>query len=315
VGAFDLVHATAPPYSAFLAGRLAGLLGTPWIADFRDGWTCCPTRADLPRWRRNLEHRMEVGVLTSADRVLFASPGVRERYVREISGLAERSETLLTGFDAPGFSQECGASGRSPRLELLHVGSVFLMRRERTLQKFLEGLGLWMASAPGDRTRIRVRFLGAEPAVAEMVASAGLAEVVECLPSVPRSGLATELRGADAALVLQPPGPLGGDPIPGKLFDATGAGCPLLLMGTEGALPGLVRRLDLGPVVDPADPGGIARALDQASERVRAGEPVHRLPASSLRALSSESFAARIVEISEELTSPGGARCPSPSVS
>ncbi len=314
VRAVDLVYTTAPPYSAMAAGFAAHALGIPWIADFRDGWTCCPTRADLPHRRVAFERRLEDAVLRRADRVLFASPAVRARCRTRVPDLEGRSETLLTGFDPEEFATQ-GPPPAAPPLEVVHAGSVCGAQREATLEGLLAALGAWVAAEPSVRDRVRVRLLGAEPAAAARVARAELGPLVEVAPAVPRAQLAAALRRAHLCLAIQPPGPRGGDPIPGKCFDAAGAGRPLLAVAPPGAFPTLVAEQALGASCAPGDGPALVALLRRALVRAERGEPALPFDASRAAALAAPRAAARVAALCDELLQAGGLRCPSPSAS
>jgi len=269
--AVDAVWTTLPPYSAAAAGLAARALGVPWVCDFRDAWTDCPTRLDLPPWRARLERGLEDAVLRRADRVLFASDAARERAVRRHPDLAARSETVLTGFDPGDFAGTEGVAPPAHRLELVHAGSVATNQLGPTLERLLDALVAWERAEPGALAAVRVRLLGAEPEVAERVARRDLAGVVRVEPAVSRRALPARLRGAHACLVLAAPVPLGDEPVPGKLFDAVGAGRPLLALAWEGPLARLVREAGLGAAVDPRDEKALVDALRGLRERARAG--------------------------------------------
>jgi glycosyltransferase involved in cell wall biosynthesis len=315
--AVDVVYTTCPPYSAHAPGLLARRLGLPWVADFRDAWTDCPTRRDLPGWRRALERRMETAVWRRADRVLFASDAARERALRRAPWLAARSETLLTGFDRAEFEAWSHVEPPSGGLELVHAGSVCVNHMERSLDGLLDALRAWRARDPQAVAALRVRLVGAEPGVAERVAAAGLAGPVAVEPRVARRALPGRLRRAHAALVLAEPGRFGGDPIPGKVFDAVGAERPILALTGSGALAELVRRRSLGEALDPRDADGIARVLDGWRRLVLAGQPLPGPPEGARRQLESERAVARMIRALESARGRAGEghACPSPSAS
>ena len=314
VRAVDLVYSTSPPYSAAAVGALARALGVPWLADFRDGWTCCPTRADLPPRRVALERRMEDAVLQRADRVLFASEAVRARCAARVPGLAARSETLLTGYEPGEFAEARRTPAPAPdTLRIVHAGSLLGARREDTCARFLAALRTWLAREP--EARVRVCFLGAEPAAAAALASAGLRDVLEVAPALARAALPAALAGSHLCLALQPPGPRGGDPVPGKLFDAAGAGRPVLGLAGPGAFADLVARLRLGAVCDPGDAEGVVRALSVAWRRVRRGESALPFDPGGARELSCARFASRLAALCTGLAAREGLPCPSPSAS
>jgi glycosyltransferase involved in cell wall biosynthesis len=265
--AVDAVYTTAPPYSAHLAGWAARAAGVPWVADFRDAWTDNHARTGLPAWRRRVETALERSVLGAADRVVFASEGARERAVRRLPSLATRSETVLTGFDAREFGAGPAALPPAGRLVLVHAGSVALDRKALAFERLLGALAAWQEADPTVRQTVLLRLVGAEEGAAERIARHGVGEIVRVEPRVPRSELAALLQSAHACVYLAPEGERGGDPVPGKLFDAVGAGRPLLALAPAGALARLVSGRGLGRVVDPERRDAIVAAL----ESLRAG--------------------------------------------
>ena len=309
----DAVYTTAPPYSAFAPGLAARASGVPWIADFRDGWTCCPTRADLSPRRIAFERRLEDRVLRSADRVLFTSSAVRNRCTARVPGLADRSETVLTGYDAGDFGEGRDLKPPSDHLEIVHAGSVFAANRAPTLDKFLAALRQLVSAEPGIRSALRIRFLGAEPATAAHASDEGLADLVTVEPAVPRAQVGSALRRAHICLALSPPGPHGGEPIPGKLFDASGAGRPILALTREGPLAKLIRRHRLGVAIAPEDSAGIAALVRSALFRALRSETALPFDGSGARELELGRSLGRVVEICESLTQVGEGACPSPS--
>lgn len=313
--AADVVYTTAPPYSAHAAGLVAHTLGLPWLADFRDAWIDCPTRQDLPRWRVRLESRLEAAVLRRADRVLFASEAARRRALARTPGLAARSETVLTGFDAADFA----AAGVPPtdRLELVHAGSVLTNHMGACFDALLAGLCRWRsahaAAAPG--VALRLCLVGAEPALAARIEAAGLGDLVGIEPALPKAALGARLKRAHACVALTASLRFGADPVPGKTFDAVGADRPLLAVSPPGALARLVEDEGLGAVVAPDDPQAIAATLEGWRRRVAAGAPLPGPRPAGRRALDGARAMERMVGLLEALGSGGVEEkaCPSPS--
>jgi glycosyltransferase involved in cell wall biosynthesis len=285
VRAVDVVYTTAPPYSAHAVGLAARALGVPWVADFRDAWTENHARTHLPPWRRRLEERLEEAVLRRADRVVFASEGAREHALRRVADLAERSETVLTGFDPEELDVRAQPMTPSTRrLELVHAGSTLLDHKTPTFERCLVALAAWAKADPSVRSTVYVRFVGVEAEGAERIARLGLADWVRAEPAVSREALRPLLRGAHASLYLAPQGERGGDPIPGKLFDAVGAARPLIALVRPGALARLVADHGLGFVVDPESADALIACLENLRGRALRG---HLLPGPSAQVRAS----------------------------
>ena len=283
-GAVDLVYTTSPPYSASWAGRLSRALGVPWVADFRDAWTDCPTRGWLPPWRARLERALERSVFRNADRVLFASEGARLRALRREPRLAAHSETILTGYDPRAFAPVSDVVSAGNHFEIVHAGSINPTQRPY-LERFLAGLEAWSATDPRVCKRVRVRFVGLGPDVAQSLARPALTHWVAAESRVGRRELTRLLRGAQLCLAFGSDAPCGGDPIPGKVFDAAGAGTPLLALVQPGALQRVVSEHALGSAVDPRASERLRSALAEPFDAfVDAGESrgPAREPAASL---------------------------------
>jgi glycosyltransferase involved in cell wall biosynthesis len=311
--AIDAVYTTAPPYSAHAAGLAARRLGIPWIADFRDAWTLCHARRDLPPRRIVLERRLEEAVMKRANRVLFASEAVRRRYLARLSGLAHRSETVLTGFDPEEFR---GAEEVVPdplRFSIVHAGSASRDEKTDTFLCFLEALRLWSRREYGVADTVEVAFVGGEPSLREAIAVRGLARWVKVESSVSRVALAGRLRRAHRCLYLAPVGDFGADPVPGKLFDAVGAGRRLLALAPEGPVSRLIEDLDLGEAIPPDDLDGLIASLSEARRSARLQGQPPGPGASALRSLDARFTMSRVVRALEAACQQGGVSCPSPS--
>ncbi|UCE86538.1 MAG: glycosyltransferase [Deltaproteobacteria bacterium] len=313
--AVDAVYTTCPPYSAHAAGRLGRALGVPWVADFRDAWTLYPSRGDFPPLRQAFERRLEEAVLKRADHVLFASPGVRDRYVARIPGLAVRSTTVMTGFDPRDFAAARGIEPPRGRFRIVHAGSALLDDRGATVDAFLAALRIWLERDPAVARTVEVRFVGAEAGLADRIAAHGLSRFVAAQGRVPRARLASVLRTAHLCAYLAPAGAGGADPIPGKLFDAVGAERPLFAIAPPGPVRDLVDRLRLGFTAHPGDASDIASQLAELCSRVLRNEPLPAPEGAARVELSCETAVARVVHTLERVAARERMPCAFPSAS
>jgi glycosyltransferase involved in cell wall biosynthesis len=313
----DVVYTTCPPYSAHAPGLLARALGVPWVADFRDGWNACPTRLDFPTWRRRLERRMEDLVLERADRVIFASDAARDHAIARVPDLASRCETILTGFDRSEFERWRDVAPTPERFEIVHAGSVCVNHMEPAFCQLLAALRSWSDTEADVSRTTRVRFVGAEPRLSARIDAFGLDSWVAIEPAVPRAELGRRLRSADACLALTASKRFGSDPIPGKTFDAAGAGRPLLALTPGGALAELVDRLGLGVSIDPHDEIGMIGVLERWRRCAVRGTPLPGPLESSRSALENGRAMARIRSVLESAArrEEVGETCPFPSAS
>ncbi len=144
----DLVLTSSPQESSHAIGlRLKQEFGCRWVADFRDGWTFEPHRADAG-WplRRTLERRAERKIVEAADFVTAATRPIAEDFQARFPSLAGRVHFLPTGFAEflpPGES-------RDPEVfRMVYTGRFSLSHLSRGSAFFLKGCGgRWPPTRP-----------------------------------------------------------------------------------------------------------------------------------------------------------------------
>jgi hypothetical protein len=256
---------------------------------------------------------MEEAVMKRANRVLFASEAVRRRYLARVSGLAHRSETVLTGFDPGEFQPAQGVAPDPLRFSIVHAGSASLDGKTATFLCFLDALRLWSRREHDVADTVEVAFVGGEPSLRGAIAARGLGAWVKVEPPVSRVALPGRLRRAHRCLHLAPAGNLGADLVPGKLFDAVGAGRRLLALAPEGPVSRLIEDLDLGEAIPPDDLEGLGASLSEARRSARSQDQPPGPGASALRRIDVRLTMTRVVRALETACGQGGVSCPSPS--
>lgn len=261
------IYSSSPPVSTHLiAGLLKRRIGVPWVVDFRDPWIGNSFAPRLSGFQRRLQVRLERWIVRSADWVVFATPGLLDRYQARYPEQAERFVVIPNGYDAAELADILPAP-RAPdgTVRLVYTGSVY---GEREMAVFLEGLTLTLDRRPELRDRLRVEFIGwmtdANRRSAEDVLSR-LAPVLELSGQVPRPEALARLRASDAALLLLADGPDRDLFVGGKLFEYLGLGRQVLAVAPPGDARRLLAELDWGIVADP-EPEAIAAALERLME-------------------------------------------------
>ena len=96
-----VVYSSSAPISAHvIAGLVKRMTGLPWVADFRDPWIDNAFAAPLPPFQRMLQKRIERWIVQTADRVVFATPGLLARYRDRYPAHADRFVVITNGYDA-----------------------------------------------------------------------------------------------------------------------------------------------------------------------------------------------------------------------
>lgn len=260
--AVDVIYSSSPPASTHLAAGLAkSLTGRPWVADLRDPWVGNAFAPRRSRLRERLEGWLESWVVRHADRVIFATPGLRARYVARYPSRATRFLTITNGYDRAEIGEPApqrGSAGGTFRL--VYAGSVY---GTHELRIFLDGLEEAVERRPALRDRLRVEFVGWMTPENHRLATdrrGRLGPVLSVEGFVPRAEAQARVRSADASLLLLADGPDRDLFVGAKLFESIGLDRQVLAMAPPGDVRTILSGLDWGVVADP-DPASVADAL------------------------------------------------------
>ena len=123
----DLVFASAPPFTALIAGHLLGTrFRIPWVAEFRDRWVDDPYDPP-PRWRRRLEGGLERRLVASAAALVTVSEPWAEAYRAKYG---KPTAVIYNGFDADDYGPESPGAGTPEKLTLTYTGRIYPGRRD-----------------------------------------------------------------------------------------------------------------------------------------------------------------------------------------
>ncbi len=158
-GAFDLIIATGEPFILFrYAAGLSKKYGIPWVADYRDGWSCNYSMRQsgrVRRWIYNYYYRpVERSLLQSAKAAVTVSPALRE----ELQALLGREVQLVpNGFPEELHGIEAEAREPGAPFTLAYAGSLYDHQR---VEVFLEGLRDFLKEKQLRSGDLRVYFYG-----------------------------------------------------------------------------------------------------------------------------------------------------------
>lgn len=264
----DLLYSSAPPFSSHLAaGLLKRLIDVPWVADFRDPWIGNSFARPLGTPHRRMQATLERWIVSQADRSVFATLALRDRYAARYPTLAERFVVIPNGYDLADVAAARAAAEGVPRADagtfrLVYVGSLY---GTDELTIFLDGVEALLARRPQLGDRLRVEFIGWFNAENEALAAQRLprlAPVVRHLNFMPRGEALARIAGADAGLQLMADVP-GRDQVVGsKLYEYIGLDKPILAVTPPGEARRTLAQLDWGVVADPT-PEGVATGLER----------------------------------------------------
>jgi glycosyltransferase involved in cell wall biosynthesis len=303
----DILYSTYPPASAHLLGLLLKrLTHLPWVADFRDAWTCDPldpTLEEMP-YRRAFEQRLEEAVVQAADAVL-ATTAVSAAYLCQgYPRAADRIQVIPNGFEPEEFDAVNPAHRPLPGepLRLVHTGSFSASHPRRTPQPLFAALDQLRAADPTWADRLRLVLVGhlspAEQRAAAELVDAGMVELLG--PRERHETLACQA-AAHALLLVDHVRPRPASNAPGKLFEYLAARRPILALCGTGAVEHLVRQLRAGYCAPADDPQAISRALADLYERFRAGSLECQVAEEALRPFHRRHLARKLARCFDRL--------------
>src|SRR5215218_5753493 len=156
----DCVITSAPARSAHLIGLTLSSRGTPWVADFRDGWRFEDQRAAwaLPALDR-LDAALERAVVREADVCVGVTQPITADLRTRLG--AASAETVTNGFDREELDI-AGRAGEPPvptdGHTVVHTGSLAYGGRDP--RPVVDAVRLLMREEPATADRLRVLFAG-----------------------------------------------------------------------------------------------------------------------------------------------------------
>lgn len=261
---FDLVFATAPPFTDFLIGAdIKRRINRPLVLDYRDPWADYPFRwypTPLHRfWHRTLERR----ALRASSHVITTNRRVKELILQRYKFLTYHDvEIIPQGFDPEDFP----AGGKTPgggkaaktkqrKMRITYAGVFW---EDRVPDYFLQALHGLYERRPKLRGRIEAVFLGTfRDENQKLVTKLGLQDSVTVLGYCSHHDTVQHLLASDVLWMIV------GDDVgsPGKAYEYIGARKPILACAPEGFIKSTILEAG-GMVVPPKDVAGIQRSIE-----------------------------------------------------
>jgi glycosyltransferase involved in cell wall biosynthesis len=265
---FDVIVTNSPPEASALIPLLLGRRRPAWLADFRDAWILDGYRPPFPtRLHTSVDRRLERAVMKRADVVTVAQRLNRDDLL-DRHGIEARY--INNGWDPElELPAEPGQPDPDPKapFRLVHTGTLhgFWGRSPRPLIEALVVLGKRLPELPG---RLQIVLAGSpESQGLEMATAAGVRDLFDYRGSLSRPESLALQRSSDA-LLLVTSDRLSWE-LPGKLSEYMGADRPVFAIAGDNEAARVIDETSLGISVDPADPVGIADALERV---LKAGE-------------------------------------------
>lgn len=260
---FDLIFATAPPFTDFLIGKeLKRVLNVPLVLDYRDPWVEYPFKFYPTPVHKLLNLQAERSALRASSYVLTTNRRVKELLLRRHRFLTYHDiEILSQGFDPDDFVRAAALPGSAAprRAGTMRITYAGVFWEDRKPDYFLRALHDMFKDNPKLRGRIEAVFVGHFREENEkLVARLGLQDSVTRLGYLPHLACIRELMASDLLWMIV------GDDLgsPGKTYEYIGARKPILACAPEGFIRSTVLEAG-GTVVSPDDVAGIRNAIEK----------------------------------------------------
>ena len=261
---FDLVFATAPPFTDFLIGAdIKAAITKPLVFDYRDPWVEYPFKfhpTPLHKWRHVA---LERKALKASSHVITTNRRVKELLIKRYPFLSYNDVDIIPqGYDPEDFQRQKQADSTSRRSNKMRITYAGVFWEDRVPDYFLRALAQLFQDQPQLRDHIEARFVGTfRVENTKLLAELGLQDNVTVLGYLPHHECVRELLDSDLLWMIV------GDDVgsPGKVYEYIGAGKPILGCVPEGFLKKTILEAG-GTVVRPDDVAGIRQAIERSYE-------------------------------------------------
>jgi glycosyltransferase involved in cell wall biosynthesis len=255
---FDLIFATAPPFTDFLIGAdVKAGINKPLVFDYRDPWFDYPFRfypTPLHKWRHYL---LERNALRASSHVVTTNRRVKEALIARYPFLSYHDVDIVSqGFDPEDFKLTGGIERARGKMRITYAG---IFWEDRVPNFFLQALRNLFEEKPGLRDKVEACFVGNfRDENLKIVEQLGLQDMVRVLGYLPHKECVRHLMASDVLWMIV------GDEFgsPGKTYEYIGAGKPILGCAPEGFVKSTILEAG-GKVVAPDDIAGIKSAIEE----------------------------------------------------
>lgn len=255
---FDLIFATAPPFTDFLIGReVKAIINKPLVLDYRDPWLDYPFKfypTPYHRWRNYI---LERRALRASSHVVTTNRRVKESILSRYKFLTYHDvEIIPQGFDPEDFEgvPPKPQAHKTRRMRIAYAG---IFWEDRKPDYFLQALHDLFKEQPKLRGRIEAVFIGNfREENHQIVVRLGLHDSVTVMGYLPHHECIRQLMDADLLWMIV------GDEYgsPGKTYEYIGAQKPILGCAPEGFIKQTILEAG-GTVTAPKDVEGIKNAI------------------------------------------------------
>ncbi len=260
---FDLIFATAPPFTDFLIGaQLKELMKKPLVFDYRDPWLEYPHKFYPTPFHKLRTIILERRALKASSFVVTTNRRVKELLIKRYGFLSYNDiEIIPQGFDPDDFKGYLGphSDGIVPRSNKMRITYAGVFWEDRVPDYFLYALNELFLEHPEMRNKIEALFIGKfRHENAKLVEKLHLGDAVRVVDYLPHQQCVNNLVASDVLWMIV------GDGVgsPGKAYEYLGARKPILGCVPDGFMKQTILEAG-GRVAAPKDIVGIKQIIEE----------------------------------------------------
>ena len=272
-GGFNLVYATAPPYTDLLIGQdVKKKYKIPLVIDYRDAWVDSPVLNFYPTPFHRLSNiKKEKSVLKDADKVVTTNRRVKEFIISRYGNIEYNDVKIIPhGYDAEDFkvAMDKPAAG-SDKMRITYSGSFYT----RNPKYYFDAIKLLFDRNPALKDRIEFCFIGhftddnmdfiREYDIRDSIVLKGYMNHIECV---------RELLASDILFLLISRGENEDAAMPGKVGEYIGSRKNIIACIPEGVTKKYLEDYGAIKFIPEENPEDIVSAILEYYELYKKGE-------------------------------------------
>lgn len=259
---FDVIFATAPPYTSFLIGtQLKKEFRIPLVVDYRDPWLKNPLHFYLTPLHRIVHRKLEAYTLRHADHVITINRIIKEQIIREYPNITHHGISIIQqGYDEEDFKPyRSDVQTKRPTLRITHAGTFYF---NRTPKYLLLSLKSFFEIEPTAKQNIQVSFIGNfRSEDVQLIQTLGLQNNVILHGYLPHDQCIKELMDSDVLFMMLGKGVGVEIASTGKLYEYFGARKTILASVPDGAAKQILIQAGGAFITSPDNVVEITKAL------------------------------------------------------
>lgn len=269
---FDLVFATAPPYTDFLIGQeVKRKYKIPLVIDYRDAWVDSPVLNYYPTPYHKLKNmRLEKGVLKIANKVITTNRRVKEYIISRYGNIEYNDVKIIShGFDSEDFEKAAHSELPSTsKFRVSYSGSFYT----RNPKFYFEAIKAFVDKYPELKNDIEFCFIGTfSKENLQIAKNLGIEQYLNITGYLEHINCVKYVMASDVLFLMISRGENEDAAMPGKVGEYIGSRKNIIACIPEGVTKKMLEKYNAIKFIDDESPEQIARAIKEYYDEKKNG--------------------------------------------